>query len=102
MGYQVAGGDDAGSMIAPAGAFEIACPAGQSPENADDCRMPATLETVAQEALVLPPDQRLALARRLLDSVDLEPEPGIAAAWEAGSLGGSSASTPEIIGDPGG
>ena len=34
-------------------------------------------------ALVLPPDQRLTLARRLLDSVDLEPEPGAEAAWEA-------------------
>jgi len=32
--------------------------------------------------MVLPPDDRLALARRLLDSVDLEPEPGAEAAWE--------------------
>jgi putative addiction module component (TIGR02574 family) len=45
--------------------------------------MSASLETVAQDALVLPPDQRLALVRRLLDSVDLEPEPGAEAAWEA-------------------
>ena len=45
--------------------------------------MPATLDAVAQDALVLPPDQRLALARQLLDSVDLEPEPGAEAAWEA-------------------
>jgi putative addiction module component (TIGR02574 family) len=45
--------------------------------------MPATLDSVAQDALVLPPDQRLALARRLLDSVDLDPEPGAEAAWEA-------------------
>ncbi len=45
--------------------------------------MPTTLETLSQEALVLPADQRLILARRLLDSVDLEPEPGADAAWEA-------------------
>jgi putative addiction module component (TIGR02574 family) len=42
-----------------------------------------TLEALSREALVLPPDQRLTLACRLLDSVDLEPEPGAAAAWEA-------------------
>ena len=46
-------------------------------------RMPATLDALSQDALVLPPDQRLVLARRLLDSVDLEPEPGAEAAWEA-------------------
>jgi putative addiction module component (TIGR02574 family) len=45
--------------------------------------MPTTFETLSQEALVLPPDQRLKLARRLLDSVELEPEPGAEAAWEA-------------------
>jgi putative addiction module component (TIGR02574 family) len=45
--------------------------------------MPATLDTISQDALVLPPDQRLTLARRLLDSVDLEPEPGAEAAWQA-------------------
>ena len=45
--------------------------------------MPVTLEAIAQDALKLPADQRLALARRLLDSVDLEPEPGAEAAWEA-------------------
>ena len=45
--------------------------------------MPATLGAVAHDALILPPDQRLALARRLLDSVELEPEPGAEAAWEA-------------------
>lgn len=44
--------------------------------------MIATLETVAHDALVLPPDQRLLLARRLLDSVELEPEPGAEAAWQ--------------------
>jgi putative addiction module component (TIGR02574 family) len=42
-----------------------------------------TLEAVAHDALILTPDERLALARRLLDSVDLEPEPGDEAAWEA-------------------
>ena len=45
--------------------------------------MPTTLETLSQKALVLPPDQRLKLARRLLDSVELEPEPGAETAWEA-------------------
>ena len=45
--------------------------------------MPATLDTLSQDALVLPPDQRLQLARRLLDSVDLDPEPGAEAAWQA-------------------
>ena len=45
--------------------------------------MPATLEALSHDALVLPADQRLALARQLLESVDLEPEPGAEAAWEA-------------------
>ena len=45
--------------------------------------MPVTLEAIAHDALILPPDQRLALARQLLDSVELEPEPGAEAAWEA-------------------
>ena len=45
--------------------------------------MPATLDAVAHDALILPPDQRLTLARQLLESVDLEPEPGAEAAWEA-------------------
>jgi putative addiction module component (TIGR02574 family) len=45
--------------------------------------MSATLDALSHDALALPADQRLALARRLLDSVDLEPEPGAAAAWEA-------------------
>lgn len=44
--------------------------------------MIATLDMVAQDALVLPPDQRLLLARRLLDSVELDPEPGAEAAWQ--------------------
>lgn len=45
--------------------------------------MPASLDALSEEALVLPPDQRLLLARRLLDSVELEPEPGAGAVWEA-------------------
>ncbi len=44
--------------------------------------MPASLDTVAHDALILPPEQRLALARQLLESVELEPEPGAEAAWE--------------------
>ena len=36
--------------------------------------MPITLEAVAHDTLILPPDQGLALARRLLDSVELEPD----------------------------
>jgi putative addiction module component (TIGR02574 family) len=44
--------------------------------------MPATLEVLVQDALILPPDQRLALACRLLDSVDPTPDPDAAAAWE--------------------
>lgn len=43
---------------------------------------PATLEAVVHDALVLPPEQRLALARQLLKSVELEPESGAEAAWE--------------------
>ena len=45
--------------------------------------MPNTLDAVVHDALILPTDQRLALARQLLESVDLEPEPGAEAAWEA-------------------
>ena len=45
--------------------------------------MPATLEGLSRDALVLPADQRIALAYRLLVSVEPEPEPGAVAAWEA-------------------
>ena len=45
--------------------------------------MPTTLDAVVHDALILPTAQRLALARQLLESVDLEPEPGAEAAWEA-------------------
>lgn len=45
--------------------------------------MPATLDALSQDALVLPPDQRVTLAYRLLASVEPDPEPGADAAWEA-------------------
>jgi len=45
--------------------------------------MSATLDALSCDALVLPPDQRVALAYRLLVSVEPEPEPGADAAWEA-------------------
>jgi len=44
--------------------------------------MPATLDALSQDALVLPPDQRVTLAYRLLASVEPDPEPGADAAWE--------------------
>jgi putative addiction module component (TIGR02574 family) len=44
--------------------------------------MAATLDVLTQEALVLPPDQRIALAHRLLSSVELDPDPDAEAAWE--------------------
>lgn len=45
--------------------------------------MGVALDALSQDALVLPAEQRLVLARRLLESVELEPEPGAEAAWEA-------------------
>ena len=45
--------------------------------------MSATLEALSHDALVLPPDQRVALAYRLLSSVEPGPEPGAEAAWDA-------------------
>ena len=45
--------------------------------------MPATFEVLSHDALVLPPDQRVALAFRLLVSVEPAPEPGAEAAWES-------------------
>jgi putative addiction module component (TIGR02574 family) len=45
--------------------------------------MPATLDAISHDALVLPPDQRVTLAYRLLASVEPDPEPGADAAWEA-------------------
>ena len=44
--------------------------------------MAVTFDTLALEALGLPADQRIALAHRLLSSVDAEPDPGAEAAWE--------------------
>ncbi|NQW99071.1 addiction module protein [bacterium] len=44
--------------------------------------MAITLDAVTHDALILPPDERLTLARHLLESVDLEPELGAEAAWE--------------------
>jgi putative addiction module component (TIGR02574 family) len=44
--------------------------------------MPATLDAISHDALVLPPDQRVTLAYRLLASVEPDPEPGADAAWE--------------------
>ena len=45
--------------------------------------MSVTIDSITQDALVLPPDQRLTLACRLLSSVEPEPEPGAEAAWQA-------------------
>jgi putative addiction module component (TIGR02574 family) len=45
-------------------------------------RMPATLEALSHDALILPPDQRLALACQLLESVDPAPDPDADLTWE--------------------
>jgi len=45
--------------------------------------MPPTLDALAHDALVLPPDQRAAVAYRRLVSVEPGPEPGAEAAWDA-------------------
>lgn len=47
-----------------------------------DNSMPATTDALARDAMILPPDQRLALARQLLESVEPEPGPGLEAVWE--------------------
>ena len=44
--------------------------------------MAATFDTLSQEALILPPDQRIALAHRLLSSVEPDVDPSAEAAWE--------------------
>lgn len=44
--------------------------------------MPATLEAVAKDALVLTRDERLLLARHLLVSVEPEPAQDVDEAWE--------------------
>lgn len=38
--------------------------------------MPPTLDALSQDALILPPDQRVALAYRILVSVEPDPDPG--------------------------
>ncbi len=45
--------------------------------------MPTTLDNLADDALILPPEQRLALAFRLLKSVESEDEAGADAAWDS-------------------
>lgn len=42
--------------------------------------MALTFDALARDALVLPPDQRIALAHQLLESVD--PDPSAETAWE--------------------
>ena len=44
--------------------------------------MAATFDALALEALVLPVDQRIALAHQLLSSVEADPDPEADAAWE--------------------
>jgi putative addiction module component (TIGR02574 family) len=45
--------------------------------------MSSALDALSHDALVLPPDERMALAYRLLASVEPNPEPGAEAAWDA-------------------
>jgi putative addiction module component (TIGR02574 family) len=45
--------------------------------------MPPTLDALSQDALVLPPEERVALAYRLLVSVEPGPERGAEEAWAA-------------------
>lgn len=45
--------------------------------------MPDTLEALSHDALFLPADQRVALAYRLLVSVEPDTKPGAEAAWDA-------------------
>lgn len=65
--------------------------------------MPAPIEAVAHDAMLLPPEQRVALARELLESVALKQVPSTAAALEprsasdgAGELKPNSAGEVEI------
>lgn len=44
--------------------------------------MAATLDALSQEALVLPPDQRVTLAYGLLASVEPDPDIAVEAAWD--------------------
>lgn len=66
--------------------------------------MVITLDSVVHDALILPPEERLALARRVLESVEPDPEPGAEAAWDeeiAGRLARFKAgdSTPVAAGE---
>ena len=45
--------------------------------------MPPTLDALSQDALALPHEERVALAYRLLVSVEPDPEPGAEEAWTA-------------------
>jgi putative addiction module component (TIGR02574 family) len=45
--------------------------------------MSVALDALAHDALDLPPDQRIALAYRLLVSVEPDPHPEADAAWDA-------------------
>jgi putative addiction module component (TIGR02574 family) len=45
--------------------------------------MSPTLDALSHDALVLPADERIVLAYRLLISVEPGPEPGAEAAWDA-------------------
>lgn len=42
-----------------------------------------SLQTLAEDALQLPKDQRLTLAHRILDSVEPEADAAVEAAWDA-------------------
>ena len=44
--------------------------------------MAADFDTLTQDALALPAEQRITLAHRLLTSVEPEPDPDAEAAWE--------------------
>ena len=44
--------------------------------------MAASFDALTKEALVLPADQRLALAHQLLNSVEVAPDPEAETAWE--------------------
>jgi len=44
--------------------------------------MPNTLETIEQEALQLPEDQKVTLAHRMLVSAEPAPDPSVDALWE--------------------
>ena len=45
--------------------------------------MPESLETIEKEALLLPEDQKVTLAHRMLLSAEPAPNPSIDALWEA-------------------